>query len=332
MRGFFLKLLRRRRLHRDLEAELAFHREMSGAHHNAIPIGNTSIIKEQAFDLWRFNFFENLWRDALYAVRGLRRSPSLVISALLSLGLGIGVNTAIFSLGAEFLFSEPSVRDASSLVSVRVGGNSHSSIDVVDFLRDSGLFQQVTGENEEAFVNFNDGRETRRAFGVYAAKNYFTALGIPILLGRGFIPADGDQMVVLHYRFWRKYFNGDPSLVGRVIYLDGRPCTVVGILPENHRTLVGFGFSPDLFIPRYLEKTQLAIYARLKPGMTVAQVRAGLQRWPPAWIAKCRGHTNTPKTPASPPSPATRALARKRRCSPSEPFSRCCSPSPASCF
>ena len=78
----------------------------------------------QAFDLWRFNFAENLWRDFAYAARGLRRSPALVLSALLSLGLGIGVNTAMFSLGVELLFSQPSVRDASSVVAVRVRGNS----------------------------------------------------------------------------------------------------------------------------------------------------------------------------------------------------------------
>ncbi|MGH9663310.1 MAG: hypothetical protein ACRD9L_02675, partial [Bryobacteraceae bacterium] len=69
MRRFFLKLLRRRRLQRDLEAELAFHREMAAAHGNPIPFGNTASIKEQALDLWRFTFLENLYRDFVYAVR-----------------------------------------------------------------------------------------------------------------------------------------------------------------------------------------------------------------------------------------------------------------------
>jgi hypothetical protein len=102
MRRFFLKLFRRRKLRRELDAELAFHREMSLENHNPIPLGNTAFVKEQAFDLWRFNFLENLGRDLLYAARGLRRNPSLVITALISLGLGIGVNTAMFSLGVEF--------------------------------------------------------------------------------------------------------------------------------------------------------------------------------------------------------------------------------------
>jgi putative ABC transport system permease protein len=277
MRRFFLKLLRRRRLQQDLETELAFHRDMSSSAQNPIPLGNSSSIKEQALDLWRFNFLENLWRDTIYSIRGLRRSPALVASALLSLGLGIGVNTAIFSLGVEFLFSEPSVRDGRSLVSVRIGGNSHATTQVVDFLRASGLFEEVTGENEEAFANYNDGHETHRTFGVYTSKNYFSVLGVPMLYGRGFIPSDSDQVVVLQYRFWRKYFNGERDVIGRAINLDGRMCTVVGILPEDHRTPIGFGFSPDLFLPNYLERTQLAIYARMKPGMTLSEAFAGLQ-------------------------------------------------------
>jgi predicted permease len=276
MHRLLLKLFRRRRMHRDLQAELAFHREMSAAHRNPIPLGNAAVIREQAFDLWRFNFVENLWRDLVYAARGLRRSPALVLAALLSLGLGIGVNTAMFSLGLEFLFSQPSVRDAGSLVSARVGGSSNSPEKVIDFIHSSGLFQDVAGENEETFANFNDGVETHRIFAIYTTRNYFTALGVPMLYGRGILPSDPDEVAVLHYRFWRKYFNGDPAVIGRTINLDGRLCTIVGILPEHHRTLIGFGYSPDVYAPRYLEDTTLAIYARLKPGMSIGAARAGL--------------------------------------------------------
>src|SRR5258708_18265882 len=98
MRRFFLKLFRRRRLQQDLETELAFHREMSHEHQNPIPLGQTSTIKEQALDLWRFNFTENLWRDLVWATRGLRRTPGFLITALLSLGLWVGANTAIFQI------------------------------------------------------------------------------------------------------------------------------------------------------------------------------------------------------------------------------------------
>jgi putative ABC transport system permease protein len=276
MRRILLKLLRRRRLQRDLDAELAFHREMSRGNRDAIPFGNAAVIKEQAFDLWRFSFVENLWRDLLYAGRGLRRSPALVASALLSLGLGIGINTAIFSLAVELLLSEPSVRDAGSLVYVRVGGGSHASAKVREFVRSSGLFRAVAGVNEEGIANFNDGAETHRIFAVYTTKNYFTELGIPMLYGRGIEPGDPDEVAVLHYGFWRRYFNGDPSVIRRAINMDGRQCTIVGILPEHHHTLLGFGYSPDVSMPRHRDDIVLAIYARLKPGMTRAEALAGV--------------------------------------------------------
>src|SRR5580704_3832556 len=98
MRRFFRKLLRRGSMHRQMQDELAFHREMAARHGNPIPLGNTAVIAEHGYALWRFNFVENLWRDVMYAARGLHRSPMLVLAALLSLGLGIGVNAAMFSL------------------------------------------------------------------------------------------------------------------------------------------------------------------------------------------------------------------------------------------
>jgi hypothetical protein len=199
-----------------------------------------------------------------------------VFSALLSLGLGIGVNTAVFSLAVEFLFSEPSVRDAASLVAVRLGGNSHARPRVVDFVRESGVFQDVAGENDETFINWNDGAETRRILAVVTTKNYFTALGAPMAIGKGFTESDPDDVVVLRHDFWRRHLHADPSMVGRTMNLDGRAYTVVGILPENHRTLIGFGFSPDVYVPRYLDDTALAMYARLEPGMSVTEARAWL--------------------------------------------------------
>jgi hypothetical protein len=149
MHRLLLKLFRRRRLQQDLEAELTFHREMAAAGNNPIPFGNAGIIRERAFDLWRFNGLENLWRDLLFAVRTLRKSQGFVWTALLSLGLGIGVNAAIFSIATEFLLSEPSVRDAKSLVYVQQGGNSHMQPEVIEGLRRSGVFEDVAGENEE---------------------------------------------------------------------------------------------------------------------------------------------------------------------------------------
>ena len=263
-------------MYQSIQDELAFHREMAASHNNPIPLGNTAVIAEHGYGLWRFNFLENLWRDLVYAARGLRRSPLLVLAALLSLGLGVGVNATMFSLGMELLFSQPSVHDAGSVVAIRFAGNSHSPHQVLDFLASSGLMADVVGENEEVISNYNDGTETRPVFSVFTTKNYFTALGIPMLHGRGIAPDDPEEVAVLSYSFWRQHLGGDPAVVGRALNLDGRMCTVVGILPQHHRTLIGFGYSPEIYMPRYMDSTILAIYGRLKPGMSIPAARAGL--------------------------------------------------------
>jgi predicted permease len=271
-----LKLWRRRRLARDLETELAFHRDMASAGNNQIPFGNSTAIKEHAFDLWRFNTVENLWRDLTYSLRTLRQSPGFVLTALLSLGLGIGANAALFSLAVEFLLSDPSVRDAGTVVYVRQGGNSHVLPATLDDLQQSGVFEDVAGENDEGFINFDNGVETKRAFATQATKNFFSVLGVPVLLGRGWTVNDPNQVAVLSAHFWRTRLGGDPAIVGKVIRLDGRAYTVLGVMPNNFRSLVGYGFSPDVFVPVYLQGSILQAYARLKPGVSVGQVNAAL--------------------------------------------------------
>lgn len=276
MRGFFLKLWRRKRMERDLEAELAFHHEMAAAKGNPIPLGNTSVLKEEAFDMWRFTAIENLWRDLRFAMRGLRRSPGFVASALLSLALGIGVNMTMFSIAVEFLLSQPSVRDPATLAQARIGNSSHSSQEAVDLIRRTGVFADVAGEKPQSSINWNDGQETRRLFALQGSKNYFDLLGVPLALGRGWNERDTDEVAVLRYGFWKSKLGGDPLIVGRLIQLDGRAYTVIGVLPEGHRTLVGYGYSPDLYIPVMKHSTELAILLRLKPEMGFAAAHSAL--------------------------------------------------------
>ena len=290
IRRLFLKLSRRRRLQHDLEAELAFHREMAAAGGNPIPLGNAAHIQDQAFDLWRFNAIENLWRDVIYGARALLRTPGLVVAALLSLGLGIGVNTAIFSLTVEFLLSQPSVRDANSLVYVQQDGNSHMQPETIEQLRRSGVFANVAGENEETFINFNDGAETRHVFALQATRNYFTTLGVPLALGRGWNESDANDVAVLHPHFWRSVLHADPAIVGKAIRLDGRLYTVLGVLRDDYRSLIGYGYAPDVFVPRFIDGTVLAAYARMQPGMSISQLNSALpalgqrlnEQYPPA--------------------------------------------------
>jgi hypothetical protein len=179
---------------------------MSVAGGNPIPLGNAGVIKEQAFDLWRFNGIENLWRD-LVLCRPRTSQES-----------GLRVNGAV----------------------VARSWNRRKHGDV--------------------FANFDNGSETRRVFAVQATKNYFTALGVPVQQGRGWNETDANDVAVLHPHFWRTRLENNP--VGWPGY------TMHGILPENYRSSIGYGYLPDVFVPQYMEGTILAAYARVKPGMS----------------------------------------------------------------
>ena len=167
--------------------------------------------------------------------------------------------------------------NAASVISVRLGGNSHAKEEALEFVRASGVFADVVGENEESFLNWDVGVQTRRVFAVHTTRNYFSALGVPVALGRGILPDDPNEVVVvLAHDFWQKYLGADSAVLGHALRLDGRVETVVGVLLPNHRTLIGFGFSPELYVPSYPNDIVLAMYARLKPGMSIEQARAGL--------------------------------------------------------
>src|SRR5215813_9576000 len=98
MRRLFLKLIRRRHLEQDLEAELAFHEEMAASKGNEIRLGNRGRIKEEAREVWRWSAMENAWRDVVHAVRRLCRTPGFTIATILTLALAIGANAAIFTM------------------------------------------------------------------------------------------------------------------------------------------------------------------------------------------------------------------------------------------
>ena len=148
-------------------------------------------------------------------------------------------------------------------------------------------------------MNWSDGRETHRVFSVMTSRNYFTALGVPVAHGRGILPSDPAEVVVLRHEFWRAHYNGDPSIVGKAILLEGKPYTVVGILPPTHRTLIGFGFSPDVYVPAVRRRH----HARdLREPETGHHHRGRTRRhacWPPSGSTRCsRNRSSTRATSA----------------------------------
>jgi predicted permease len=273
-------LFRRPRFDHELDAELQFHLESradelveAGTPRPAAlaqarrEFGSSARVGEDARSAWQFHRLEDLFADLRYAARGLCRNPAFALTAIACLALGTGANTSIFSIAMEVMFSEPSVREPQTLAHISLGGNSHSRMDAYRAVRDAGIFSELAGENENMEANWRHGGETDRLFVFQVTGNFFAVTGIPVAMGRPIQPGDTD-VVVLTHGFWRTRLGGDPGAIGRGMVLDGRPYTVAGVLPRDHRSVMGFGFTPDLYLPVSGENVRMGLYGRLPRGMT----------------------------------------------------------------
>ncbi|MGH9611138.1 MAG: ABC transporter permease, partial [Bryobacteraceae bacterium] len=277
-------LWRRRKFDRELDQEIQFHldtrveeltqtglTERDARAQARREFGSQSRLREDSRGAWQFPLLEDLLADLKYAGRAVRRNPLFAGAAVLSLALGIGVNLAIFSLTTNFLFSQPSVRDSQSLAYVLLGGNSNAASAQYRFIKDAHIFKGLAGVNFETEENWRHGDHTYSVWGARVTENFFDVTGTPILLGRP-IHAGEEREAVLSYGFWKGRLGGDPKILGRRLIFDGMLYTVVGILSSDHRTLLGFGFSPDLYLTNDAapagHRASVMLYARLPADMT----------------------------------------------------------------
>ena len=306
-----LYLARRLRFQSELDDELQFHLEsraaeleQSGSPRAAAiararrEFGPAARAAEDSHAAWRLRWLEDLVSDVRYASRTLRRNPGFAVAAIACLALGIGANTTIFSAISAFLFSVPSARDAHSLISIWEGGNSASSFADYKFLRDAHIFEGTAGINPESEVNWRNGSQSSRLFAGPVSDDYFAVLGVPMLLGRGIAPGETNTAVISH-RLWNSRFGGDREILGRTMVLDGRPYSIAGVLLADHRSVVGFGYSPDVYFPVAHDDDVLQFYARLPQGMTFAA--AGTANGCAAFSSSAIA--STPKSTGSAPIP-----------------------------
>jgi len=238
--------------------------------------GGLMAAAENTHEVWQLRWLEDLLSDLRYAARAFGRNPGFALTAVFCLALGIGANTTIFSITTSFLFSQPSGRDVASLIAIREGLNSSVPMTDYRFIRDAHIFQGLAGINPEGEVNWRDRDATRRLYAGVVTDDYFDSLGVPFHLGRGIAPGETDT-AVLSYRLWRSRFAADASIPGRKIVLDGRVHTVVGVLPADHRSIVGFGFSPEIYVPVVRPDEVVQFYARLPRGVSRAAALGQLQ-------------------------------------------------------
>jgi putative ABC transport system permease protein len=234
---------------------------------------------------------ETLWQDLRHALRALRKSPGFTAVAVLTLGLGIGANTAIFSVVENVLLRPLPYRDPSALVQV---SNTYlpafpktpmSAGDFQDFQRQASSFSQMAAyvDPPSGFNLTGDG-QAERLEARLATSGLFPLLGMRPVAGRTFHPEEDKPgtppVVLISHRLWQSHFGSDPSVVGRTVMLDGRGFTLIGVLPAE------FQLAPtsDLWMPvsEYGDDLtshlhhEFTILARLKPGVSISQAQAEL--------------------------------------------------------
>lgn len=243
---------------------------------------------------------EAMIQDIKYAIRMLAKNPGFTIVGALTLALGIGANTAIFSMVNLFLFRPMPVKNPQQitvLVRQQKDGQLQSQFSIADY-RDirtetSAVFSDLFGY-QFGMDGLSVNGKPDRIMTNYVSGNFFSGLGVQPALGRLILPSEGevpgaDPVFVLGYTYWKNHFGGDPSIVGKKVSIDGHPVMVIGVAPKGF-----YGAYPLLDVQGYLPLgmatlegnptdfmtnrglRNLAVYGRLQNGITVAQAQAPL--------------------------------------------------------
>jgi len=310
LRGMF----RRERLDQDLDEELRAHLEMRAADNLAAGMspeqarqeaqkrfGNTALLKEDTREVDIVGWLEEAARDFRHALRMLLRNPGFTVVAVLTLGLGIGANTAIFSVINSVLLHPLPYHDPDNLVMVWESNsqhrNPHNTVSPPNFL---DWQSRNTVFSSMAFVfderdNLTGNGEPQEVVVQDVSASFFSLLGVDPIIGPGFTPENGQpghaNVVILSYGLWKERFAGDPAVVGKSILLNGHPETVVGVAPQNFNWFIKDGsltgakpqmWSPFVFPQSFHDHKQIGrfmtVVARLHPGATHSQAKTQMKQ------------------------------------------------------
>jgi predicted permease len=261
------------------EAERAARREF----------GNVTLVKNTTRDQWTWTWLDDLLQDLRYATRMLRKNPGFTLVAILTLALGIGANTAIFSvIDAVILrplpFASP---DRLVWLNGKLPLSDLAAVSPLDFATyraSNQSFERLGAMNYDSSPANLSGDQPEQVFDVIASAGFFDTLGIRPLLGRDFLPADEQvdlpQVAILGHGIWRRAFAADPGIIGRNIKLDGQSLTVVGVLPVDLPLLS----EAQIWLPTPMRNPRMNVrmshfmkaIGRLKPGVSLRQSQSDL--------------------------------------------------------
>ncbi len=264
--------------------------------------GNVTLIEERSREVWQWPRLENLWADIRLASRQLLKSPGFTITAVLTLALGIGANTGIFTLMHTLLLRSLPISDPDRLVRIAINIDSpndaaHESplnfILLQEIERHAKSFSGVFGWSSYDFV-LKEETGLRGYSGAVVSGNTFQVLGIEPAAGRLLSPADDQRgggpdgwAAVISHRFWQQHYHADPSVIGKHITLTDHSVTIVGVTPQGFEGVL-VGMHPDFYLPLEYEPVMrgagsvlrtpgslwLTVMARLKPGISLSTASA----------------------------------------------------------
>jgi predicted permease len=314
-----LNWFRRGRLEDSLDRELQYHLERRISDHIAaglpasearrramLEIGGLTQVREEVRDVWLTRWLRDFLYDLRFSVRSYRRTPAFTATAILSLALGIGATTAIYSLVDQVVLHALPVRQPERLVLVDWNGDfagyGFGSYNLMpyplcrDLQTQTQLFDGVLCRAATT-VNLSASGDPRPVAAEIVSGSYFQVLGVAPALGRVLAPEDDQApgtspVVVLAYGFWKSQFGGDPGVVGRKVLMNQHPMTVVGVAAPGFHG-VDVGEVPALWIPASMSadavpgftemlnhrQRWMQILARLREGMTLERAQAGVQPW-----------------------------------------------------
>src|SRR5262245_19006824 len=256
--------------------------------------GNQTLLREASRDMWGFRSIETLFQDLRFGIRLFLKSPGLTAVLIGAIALGIGFNSALFSVVNTLLLSPLPFPDADRLTIAWTRSAKISSdrlgITPEEFADWRKQTQSFVGIAAQAYMlyNLSGTEEPERIPARRVSTNFFSVLGIKPALGRDFLPEEdelkGGRVVILSQSVWRRRFNADPSLIGRTITLNDLPYIVVGILPPEFRfpRIYEEDFRPEIWTPVQVESLPdrgapfLTVFARLKPSAALGTAQAEL--------------------------------------------------------
>lgn len=296
------------RTHLELDTEANIERGMTPEEARRVAMrsfGNLGRIRDLAYEVRGGGMLETLWQDLRYGTRMLIKNPGFTLITVVTLALGIGANTAILSTVNGFIVRPLPVEKPDELLVPFWGSKKDAEVwggvsyaNYVDLReRNQSLSGLLVWSLTSAGVSAGSSGDSSRAeiaWGELVSSNYFDVLGVKPLLGRGFLPEEErtqntHPVVVINHSLWQQRFNGDAAIVGKRIYLNGAPFTVVGVAPAMFKGLK-FGFRQAFWVPLMMSATlgtggdwdtdrgwaRFNLLGRLKPGVTIAQAEADL--------------------------------------------------------